>query len=153
MTAHTHYLWFHTKQRQEIIDITDQVAAQGRSSRVTEGLALVSALRVPPRPDAVAGTRAGARCSAPWSRRLSAALDRRLRVPRVSSIFGGSRRHRVRPPRWPVTFRASCLFSKVHNAVRDVADAVTEHLAALFAERARAHPERELLVFWPRRMS
>jgi fatty-acyl-CoA synthase len=37
--------------------------------------------------------------------------------------------------------------------VRAVADAVTEHLAALFAERARAHPEREFLVFGSRRMS
>ena len=26
MRSHTHYLWFNTKSRQEIIDITDQVA-------------------------------------------------------------------------------------------------------------------------------
>ena len=29
MTAHTHYLWFETKRRQEIIDITDEVARAG----------------------------------------------------------------------------------------------------------------------------
>jgi len=29
----------------------------------------------------------------------------------------------------------------------------THHLAALFAERAKAHPEREFLVFGSRRMS
>jgi len=28
MKSHTHYLWFNTKQRQEIIDITDEVAKQ-----------------------------------------------------------------------------------------------------------------------------
>ena len=32
MKSHTHYLWFTTKQRQEIIDITEQVA--GQSARV-----------------------------------------------------------------------------------------------------------------------
>ena len=37
--------------------------------------------------------------------------------------------------------------------MRAVADAVTEHLAALFAERAKAHPEREFLVLGSRRMS
>jgi thiamine phosphate synthase YjbQ (UPF0047 family) len=29
MTSHTHYLWFETKRRQEIIDITDEVGAGG----------------------------------------------------------------------------------------------------------------------------
>ena len=33
MTTHTHYLWFETKQRQEIIDITDEVASRSRASR------------------------------------------------------------------------------------------------------------------------
>jgi secondary thiamine-phosphate synthase enzyme len=46
MTTHTHYLWFHTKQRQEIIDITDEVAAQLRASGIREGLALVSAMHI-----------------------------------------------------------------------------------------------------------
>ena len=46
MTAHTHYLWFETKQRQEIIDITDEVAEQVRISRVREGLVLVSAMHI-----------------------------------------------------------------------------------------------------------
>src|SRR5437899_3034310 len=46
MTSHTHYLWFNTKSRQEIIDITEQVAEQVRESGVAEGLALVSALHI-----------------------------------------------------------------------------------------------------------
>ena len=46
MKAHTHYLWFETKQRQEIIDITDEVDAQLKASTVREGLALVSAMHI-----------------------------------------------------------------------------------------------------------
>ncbi len=46
MTTHTHYLWFNTKQRQEIIDITDQVAEEVGKSGVAEGFALVSAMHI-----------------------------------------------------------------------------------------------------------
>ena len=46
MKSHTHYLWFTTTQRQEIIDITDQVAAEVKKSGVQEGLALVSAMHI-----------------------------------------------------------------------------------------------------------
>jgi len=46
MKTHTHYLWFDTKQRQEIIDITDEVAAQVQASGVQEGLVLVSAMHI-----------------------------------------------------------------------------------------------------------
>lgn len=46
MTAHTHYLWFHTKQRQEIIDITAEVAAEVGKSGVAEGFVLVSAMHI-----------------------------------------------------------------------------------------------------------
>ncbi len=46
MKSHTHYLWFTTTQRQEIIDITDQVAAEVKQSSVQEGLALVSAMHI-----------------------------------------------------------------------------------------------------------
>jgi secondary thiamine-phosphate synthase enzyme len=46
MKSHTHYLWFTTTQRQEIIDITDQVAAEVKKSSVQEGLALVSAMHI-----------------------------------------------------------------------------------------------------------
>jgi acyl-CoA synthetase (AMP-forming)/AMP-acid ligase II len=34
-----------------------------------------------------------------------------------------------------------------------VVDAVTDHLATLFARRAEQHPDREFLVFGSRRMS
>ena len=44
--SHTHYLWFTTERRQEIIDITDQVAAQLEHSGITEGLVLVSAMHI-----------------------------------------------------------------------------------------------------------
>jgi len=46
MKTRTHYLWFETKQRQEIIDITDEVAAQVQASGVQEGLVLVSAMHI-----------------------------------------------------------------------------------------------------------
>src|ERR1700751_4482755 len=46
MKSHTHYLWFTTKQRQEILDITDEVAAQLAESDIKEGVALVSAMHI-----------------------------------------------------------------------------------------------------------
>lgn len=46
MKSHTHYLWFNTKQRQEIIDITDTVAEQVAASGVREGMVLVSAMHI-----------------------------------------------------------------------------------------------------------
>ena len=46
MKSRTHYLWFNTKQRQEIIDITEEVAGQVEESRVAEGLVLVSAMHI-----------------------------------------------------------------------------------------------------------
>lgn len=46
MKSHTHYLSFNTKQRQEIIDITDTVEAQVTESGVREGLVLVSAMHI-----------------------------------------------------------------------------------------------------------
>src|SRR5881628_1096986 len=53
----------------------------------------------------------------------------------------------------PISFSASCLFSKTPNVVGDVADVVTGHLAALFAQQAQEHPDREFLVFGSRRMT
>src|SRR3979490_1274564 len=57
------------------------------------------------------------------------------------------------PPGRPISFNASCLFSKTLNAVRDVADVATDHLAVLCAQAAREHPDREFLVFGSRRMT
>jgi secondary thiamine-phosphate synthase enzyme len=42
----TDYLWFETKQRQEFVRITDQVAAAVRMSGVVEGMVLVSAMHI-----------------------------------------------------------------------------------------------------------
>jgi len=42
----TDYLWFETAQRQEFVRITDQVAAIVSRSRVSEGMALVSAMHI-----------------------------------------------------------------------------------------------------------
>jgi secondary thiamine-phosphate synthase enzyme len=39
-------MWFETKQRQEIIDITDDVTAQVVASKVREGFVLVSAMHI-----------------------------------------------------------------------------------------------------------
>jgi secondary thiamine-phosphate synthase enzyme len=46
MTTHTHYLWFQTKQRQEIIDVTDEVGLEVEKSGVAEGFVLVSAMHI-----------------------------------------------------------------------------------------------------------
>jgi len=46
MKSHTHYLWFNTKRRQEIIDITDQVAEQVEAAGIREGMVLVSAMHI-----------------------------------------------------------------------------------------------------------
>jgi secondary thiamine-phosphate synthase enzyme len=46
MRAHTEYLTFHTKQRQQIIDITDKVEACRAAAGITEGMVLVSAMHI-----------------------------------------------------------------------------------------------------------
>lgn len=46
MPAHTHYLWFETRKRQEIIDITDEIERQLARSGIREGYALVSAMHI-----------------------------------------------------------------------------------------------------------
>jgi len=45
-TAHTDYLWFNTKKRQEIVRITDEVAAIVKASGIKDGLVLVSAMHI-----------------------------------------------------------------------------------------------------------
>ena len=44
--THTDYLWFNTKQRQEFIRITDEVAKIVAASGVKEGMVLVSAMHI-----------------------------------------------------------------------------------------------------------
>jgi secondary thiamine-phosphate synthase enzyme len=46
MTVHTDYLHFHTKQRREVVRITDEVASIVRASGVREGMVLVSAMHI-----------------------------------------------------------------------------------------------------------
>lgn len=46
MTTFTDYLWFNTKQRQEFIRITDEVAGIVGRSGVTDGMVLVSAMHI-----------------------------------------------------------------------------------------------------------
>jgi secondary thiamine-phosphate synthase enzyme len=46
MIVHTDYLWFHTKQRREIVRITDEVASIVKASGVGEGMVLVSAMHI-----------------------------------------------------------------------------------------------------------
>ena len=46
MKSHTHYLWFETKKRQEIIDISDEVQAQVTKAAIAEGMVLVSAMHI-----------------------------------------------------------------------------------------------------------
>ena len=46
MKAHTDYLWFETKKRHELINITDRVADIVAASKIVEGLCLVSAMHI-----------------------------------------------------------------------------------------------------------
>jgi secondary thiamine-phosphate synthase enzyme len=46
MPSHTHYLWFETTHRQEILDITSEVEQQVLASGVREGMVLVSAMHI-----------------------------------------------------------------------------------------------------------
>ncbi len=46
MKAYTHYLTFNTRQRREIVRITDEVAQAVRASGVQDGLAFVSAMHI-----------------------------------------------------------------------------------------------------------
>jgi len=46
MKSHTHYLWFNTKNRQEFINITDQVQATITKSQIKEGFCLVNAMHI-----------------------------------------------------------------------------------------------------------
>ena len=43
---HTDYLWFDTKRRQEIIDVTERIEAIVSESTVQEGMVLVSAMHI-----------------------------------------------------------------------------------------------------------
>jgi secondary thiamine-phosphate synthase enzyme len=46
MITYTDYLWFNTRQRREMIRITDQVSEVVAKSGVTDGVALVSAMHI-----------------------------------------------------------------------------------------------------------
>ncbi len=46
MKSYTKYLWFNTKKRYEIVNITDQVQEALDESRVKEGLCLVNAMHI-----------------------------------------------------------------------------------------------------------
>lgn len=46
MKTATEYLWFETKKRRELVNITDQVAAFVESSGIREGMVLVSAMHI-----------------------------------------------------------------------------------------------------------
>jgi secondary thiamine-phosphate synthase enzyme len=46
MKTYTDYLWFETKQRQEFVRITDEIADIVRKSGVAEGMVLVSAMHI-----------------------------------------------------------------------------------------------------------
>jgi secondary thiamine-phosphate synthase enzyme len=46
MKVHTDYLWFTTKNQQEFVRITDDVAEIVQKSGVTEGMVLVSAMHI-----------------------------------------------------------------------------------------------------------
>jgi len=46
MKTYTDYLWFNTKQRREMVRITDEVAKVVAKSGVQEGMALVSAMHI-----------------------------------------------------------------------------------------------------------
>ena len=46
MRAHTEYLWFETRKRHELVNITERIAAIVDASGVNEGFCLVSAMHI-----------------------------------------------------------------------------------------------------------
>jgi len=46
MKTHTHYLWFNSKERRDLINVTREVEDTVRESGVREGLCLVSAMHI-----------------------------------------------------------------------------------------------------------
>ena len=46
MKSHTKYLWLSTKNRYEIVNITDEVQVAIDESKVSEGLCLVNAMHI-----------------------------------------------------------------------------------------------------------
>jgi secondary thiamine-phosphate synthase enzyme len=46
MKVHTDYLWFNTRQRREMVRITDEITAIVKKSGVRDGMALVSAMHI-----------------------------------------------------------------------------------------------------------
>ncbi len=46
MTAHTEYLTFRTRQRRELVNITDRLAEIVRRAGIAEGMCLVSAMHI-----------------------------------------------------------------------------------------------------------
>jgi len=46
MKSHTNYLWFETKARRDLVNVTDEVEGTVRKSGVQEGLCLVSAMHI-----------------------------------------------------------------------------------------------------------
>jgi secondary thiamine-phosphate synthase enzyme len=46
MKSLTEYLWFNTKQRRDLVNITDQVEALVKKSGIKEGFCLVSAMHI-----------------------------------------------------------------------------------------------------------
>ena len=46
MRAHTDYLWFNTRARRELVNVTDRLAEIVAASKVSEGFCLVSAMHI-----------------------------------------------------------------------------------------------------------
>ena len=46
MRAHTDYLWFNTRARRELVNITDRIASIVAAAKIAEGLCLVSAMHI-----------------------------------------------------------------------------------------------------------
>jgi len=46
MRAHTDYLWFNTRARRELVNITEQIAEIVAATKVAEGFCLVSAMHI-----------------------------------------------------------------------------------------------------------
>jgi secondary thiamine-phosphate synthase enzyme len=46
MKSHTHYLWFNTRSRRDLINITEDVETAVRESGIQEGLCLVNAMHI-----------------------------------------------------------------------------------------------------------
>lgn len=88
MRSHTHYLWFETRHRQEIIDITDAVTEELEKSGIQEGLAAAHLRSLTVGHEVIAPVTRGKLDFGPWQRVFYGEWDGQRRKRVVVKILG-----------------------------------------------------------------